>query len=314
VQGSSICLPPNSGPEFLARRRIESSRMLKLLERAVASIETRLVLLSPAGTYVPDLFASCDFDFERHARLIRDVQRLRGNVYAEDGAIAADQLSADGLHQTPEDDNAWHLLMFDSRGELTACAWYREHDNNVHFGRLRLRNCGLAQTGEWRDRLWYAVERELARARQEGLRYAELGGWAVANESRHHGDALLLALSTYTLARVLGGALGITTATTRHGSSRILARIGGRPLEFEGGVLPPYYDNQYRCVMELLRFDSRAPGVKFGRLVPQVHKQFPRVAVVARPYWPTADRVDKPASVSGLLELPHRTTGSVSAA
>ena len=275
--------------------------MVHLLERAIASIDSRLVLLAPSGTYVPELFDACEFDFERHRDFVRRVQRLRGEVYFEDGAINERQLSPEGLHQTPEDENAWHLVMLDGRGELTACAWYREHDNFVHFERLRLRNCALAKQHEWRDKLWYAVEREVTRARVEGLRYAELGGWAVANESRHRVDALMLALSTYTLARLLGGALGITTATTRHDSSKILARIGGVPLEVNGSVLPPYYDEQYDCVMELLRFDSRAPGRKIAHLIPHLEQRFGNIPVLARPYWPIPERAPRFAAVKSTL-------------
>ncbi len=261
-----------------------------LLERAIASVADRLVLLAPAGTYVPNLFLNCNFDFGEHDEIVRAVQKLRGDVYFEDGAIGSEQLSPDGLHRTPEDENAWHLVMHDGHGQWTACAWYREHDNTVHFERLRLRNCALAKTSDWRDKLWYAVENELGKARADGLRYAELGGWAIANESRHRLDAILLALSTYTLSRLLGGALGITTATTRHASSSILARIGGRPLDVGGGIIPRTIDDQCKCVMELLRFDSRLPGPKFAHLIPQLERRFGSVLVVARPYWPMAQR------------------------
>ena len=50
---------------------------------------------------------------------------------------------------------------------------------------------------------------ELARARHAGLKYAEVGGWAVARESRCTAEGLLLALAAYSLGRILGGALGI---------------------------------------------------------------------------------------------------------
>jgi hypothetical protein len=265
--------------------------LLKFLERSISSIDERLVLLAPPNTAVPDHFNNCQFDLAHHQHFVREAQRLRGGIYLQDGAIAAEQLTPEGLHQTPEDEKGWHLLMRDKLGRVSACVWYREYDNKVYFNRLRLKNCPLAHAPEWRDKLWKAVEAEIARARCDGLRYAEVGGWAVSNESRRTSEALVLALAAYSLGRICGGVLGITTATTRHDSSSILCRIGGRPLEVDGDTLPPYYDAQYKCVMEILRFDSRTPNTRFDGLVERLHEKFADVPVIARPYWPMAERL-----------------------
>jgi hypothetical protein len=62
---------------------------------------------------------------------------------------------------------------------------------------------------------------------------------------------------------MLGGGIGIATATRRHGSSSILRRLGGRPLVIQGTELPSYYDPQYGCEMEILRFDSEEPNPRY---------------------------------------------------
>lgn len=260
--------------------------MLKLLERSIASIDQRLVLLAPPDMYTPPSFSNVDLDGERHGQLVEDVQRFRGNIYAEDGAVQSHQLSEDGLHLTPEDDKSWHLLLFNARGRLSACAWYREHSNRVHFDRLRLRNCPLARVRDWRDKLWKAVESEIASARQCGLHYVEVGGWAVAMEDRGTPEGVVLALASYSLGGILGGVLGITTATARHGSAAILRRIGGKQLEVDGVTVPPYYDPNYQCEMEVLRFDSREPNAKFSHGVEMLRDKLTRVLVIARPCWP----------------------------
>ena len=260
--------------------------LLNLLDRTIASLEQRLVLLAPPDVAVPDQFRTCAFDLERHTDLIHAVQRFRGAIYVDDGAITREQLSADGRHLTPDDNQSWHLLLVNPDGGIDACAWYREYDSRVDFDRLRVRHSALARAAEWRETLWRAVECHIAAARTEGLRYAELGGWAVAPERRSSTETLLLALATYGLSRVSGGALGITTATIRHRSSSILCRLGGQPLEIDGTVLPPYYDSQYDCMMEILRFDSRMPNARYTRLVEQLHGKLLETPVVARPYWP----------------------------
>jgi hypothetical protein len=79
---------------------------------------------------------------------------------------------------------------------------------------------------------------------------------------------------------MLGGALGLTTATVRHSSSTILRRLGGSLLEIGGSIVPPYYDPKYKCEMELLRFDSRKPSAKYAGLVELLGERLQNVSVV----------------------------------
>lgn len=262
---------------------------MALLERAIQAVERRMVLLAPPGAPVPDYFDCVDFDLGRHTHLLQSLQQFRGAVYLQDGAVTREQLP-NGLHETPEDDRSWHLVMLDGRRQVVGCAWYLDHDNRVHFDRLRLRHSPLAHSPAWRVPLWTAVNEEIARARKEGVRYAEVGGWAVASECRHTPDGLIVALAAYCLGRIRGETLGITTATARHGSANILGRIGGRPLSANGITVPPYYDPRYRCVMEILRFDSRYPEARFKPTIDLLLESIAKVPVVARPYWPLTQR------------------------
>lgn len=256
--------------------------MLRLIERNIATVERQLVLLAPPQSPVPDTFQNVTMDTARHRQLVREMQQLRGSVYLRDGAVERRQLAYDGSHRTPEDEKSWHLLMLNRNGRISSCAWYLSHDTEAAaFGDLRVRSCPLAHEEGWRDRLWHAVESELARARRERIGYAEVGGWAVAPESRCTSQGLLLALAAYSLGGLLGHALGLTTATVRHSSSTILRRIGGAHLEAPDSVVPSYYDPRYRCEMELLRFDSRQPSAKYSGLVELLKRKLVNVSVVA---------------------------------
>ena len=255
--------------------------MLRLLERNIASIEKRLVLVAPPNVSLPGAFRNVATDGDRHQRLVHEMQRLRGSIYLQDGALQRHQLTTDGLHRTPEDEKSWHLMMLNGQQEVSSCAWYMEHDQAARFEHLRVRNCALASVEGWRDKLPQAVEAELQRARRDGLRYAEVGGWAVAKASRCTSEGLLLALAAYSLGRTLGGALGLTTATVRHSSSTILRRLGGSLLEVGGATVPPYYDPNYKCEMELLRFDSRRPSAKYGGLIDILGRHLANVTVIA---------------------------------
>jgi len=279
--------------------------MLKALERDIVSMNERVVLLAPSVASVGDAFRNVDIDQHRHGELVRDVQRLRGSIYLKDGAIRNEQLSSDGLHQTPEDEHSWHMLLLDRKHRVKACALYLEHDSSVVFDDLRVRRCPLAENDEWRPKLRKAIQVELARARRDGLQFVELGGWAVSEESRGTAGPLALALAVYGFSRRCGGALGMTTATNRHCSSTILKRLGGSRFEVDGDTLPPYFDQRYRCMMEMIRFDSRSPNPKYARLIEEARQQMASVLVIARPYTPAHQTTDEFQPDAYQPFLPH---------
>jgi hypothetical protein len=223
-----------------------------------------LMLLAPSAACLPAGFRHVDVDPLLHDSMLARVQRLRGRVYLEDGAIEPWQVSSDGRHRLATDAASWHLVSMRPNREVTGCARYRPHRESVRPEDLGVWSSALAQSDQWRYKLRAAVEREIALARTRSLAYVEVGGWAIDREQRFSTLALEIALSTFALAETLGGCIGITTATVRNCSSKILRRLGGRALEFAGGCLPSYYDPQYKCEMEILRFDSRHPNPRFG--------------------------------------------------
>jgi hypothetical protein len=265
--------------------------MLSLLERNVESIAQRMVLLAPSRADVPSSFRTVTADLGQHRQLVSALQRLRGSAYLKDGAIGPDQLS-DGRHRSSEDDRSWHLLMLGRDREINACVWCMMHDDPRSIGELRVRHSALASDETWREKLEQAVHAELDRAREDRLGYAEVGGWVVAPRSRCTAEGPLLALAAYSLGRIFGGSLGLTTATVRHRSSTILRRLGGASLEASGVTVPPYFDAYYGCEMELLRFDSRRPSPKYNSLIDSLRDRLAHVKVVLNP----AGNVEAPAA------------------
>jgi hypothetical protein len=257
--------------------------MLKLLERNIASAARRLVLLAPAHVTIPEYFRNVTVDGGRHDELVREMQRLRGSIYLHDGALTREQLSGDGLHQTPEDQASWHFLFMNpSERRVSSCMWYREHSNAVSVEQLRVWNGPLMRLQGWRGKVVRGIESDLRRARQEFVHYAEAGGWAVCEESRCTPEGLMLPLGAYALSRIFGGGLGLATATFRHSSASILRRLGLSPLEADGSSVPPYFDPKYDCQMELLRFDTRRPNPKYLGAIEMFMQQLTSVPVIAR--------------------------------
>ena len=76
--------------------------------------------------------------------------------------------------------------------------------------------------------------------------------------------------------------LAVSTATTRHHSSAILRRIGGRPLMARGREVPAYFDPHYNCEMELLRFDSTSPAEQYAGLMRECRDALLELPVVSQ--------------------------------
>jgi len=258
------------------------SEQTKLLYRRGAAVEDRLVIVAPRKGVGRPTFGHVTEDPGLSRFLVEAAQRLRGEVYVSDGAVPRHHLTSDGRYCTPEDEQSWHLMFLDGRGGVSACVWFLHHQNDIAFGDLRVRSSPLARAEEWRHTLWAAVESELADAKAHSLGFAEIGGWAVSQKSRRTVEGLVLALGAFSLGQLLGGAMGMTTATVRHASCSILRRLGGSLLEFGGQVIPPYFDATYGCMMELLRFDSRSPSPKYAALVDRLCETFLHLPVIVR--------------------------------
>jgi hypothetical protein len=227
-----------------------------------------------------DCFNNVTNDTTRNRQLIREMQRLRGSIYLDEGNVRRHELTTDGRHQTAEDDKSWHLLMTDETGRVRSCALYLLHENPSTVQELRLRNCPLVKRAESRHKVTVAVESAMAEAKRAGLRFAELGGWAISKDRRGSPEGLMMALATYGLSRMLGGAIGITTANVAHSCSSILRRLGGSYLEFEGAPISSYFDPKYNTEIDLLRFDSRCPSPKYAELIEVVMRKLTNVSVV----------------------------------
>ena len=187
--------------------------------------------------------------------------------------------------------------------QVVGCARLQMHAPAVHFSALALAQSAQANHPEWGPLLRRAVTTELQRAEAKQLRFIEAGGWALAPELRFTTEALQLALGSYAIGELLGGSLGVTTATVRHRSSSILRRLGGGSLMCESQVIPPYYDLTYCCEMEVLKFDSRHPNPKYQDMVDQIKAQLPGARVYCR--------TEEPEPISVSCSRADTTSGSL---
>ncbi len=239
----------------------------------------KLVLLAPSAASIPFSFRQVESDPLTYGRLLRGMQKLRGSVYLEDGAVRPHELQH-GAHCLPCDEHSWQILVLGSEGEVSGCARYREHSNEAAFSELGVSAAEIARCLIWGESVKSRVEHELALSRRLEMPYVELGGWALTEQLRGTTEALRMALATYALAQALGGGVGIATATHRNGSASILRRIGGLSLESRGQEIPTYFDPRYRCEMEVLRFYSWAPNLRYAKWIADLRAEIQSLPVV----------------------------------
>lgn len=253
---------------------------MRLTRRRRNGSERQIVILAPESAAVPSAFHSVHPSPEHHGVFLAALQRLRAETYLHDGAIQPRELTPDGRHVQAADQAGWHILLVGADASVAGCARFVRHEPDVTFQQLGVYRSALSRSEEWGPRLQLAVESEITRARQSGMSYVELGGWAIADGIRYSREAGRTALTTYALAQLLGCSLGISTVTVRHNSAAMLRRIGGTALEVDGVEIPRYYDSGYGCEMEILRFDSRHPGPRYQRLIEQTRGQLSMTPVI----------------------------------
>lgn len=260
----------------------------------------RLLLLAPADAWIPETLARVECNPKYRATIMAGLQRLRGQTYLNDGAIDRSDLAADGRHVQEVDERAWHLVSMNGRGEISGCARYIAHPQGVRFADTTVSHSPLSQAPEWGPSFRKAVESEIELAGRLGVDYVEVGGWALTSELRCTSEALRIALGMFSLARLLGGCIGLTTATLRHCSASILRRIGGQALSWNGTAIPGYFDPHYDCEMEVLRFESSRPNPRFEPWIEDLRRHMSAVPVISTNCYP--DR--------GLVELPSEMTAA----
>jgi hypothetical protein len=242
----------------------------------------QFAILPPSKAALPRVFRNVETDNKRHDRLLASMQRLRGDAYLSDGAIGRDELSADGRHALRVDEHSWHVLSVDRSGQVSSCLRFLDESYAPGFESLWVRQAALAQCPDQGGRFRAAVEREMVRARQMRLGFGEVGGWAVAESRRRTMEPVGILLATYGLLELLGGCIGVATATFRHASSTILRKIGLSSLAAGGTELTPYFDPAYGCQMEVLRFDSRFPNSRYADWVTELAGILQDAPVVCR--------------------------------
>lgn len=254
---------------------------MRLFATDGCGLERTNLLLAPES-FDARLFTNMVTDRSVYRERLAEAQKLRGQVFVEVDAVDSSQLTPDGRHVQSADEHSWHLLTLDAHGRVAGCARYMPHAYDARFEDLAVSGSTLAQSDQWGLALRNVVEEDLREVRRRGCSYIELGGWAMSRAIRCTTEALKTLTAAYAFAQLCGGALGITTATTRSCSAAILKRVGCERLRHRGTELPVYYDEHYRHELEVLRFDAFRPNPKYRKWIDACRANLAHVPVICR--------------------------------
>src|SRR4051794_31985324 len=90
-----------------------------------------MVLLAPANAPVQNVFRRVSRNASLYQSFKWEMQRLRGRLYVEDGAIKTADLTSDRRHTLPVDDRSWHLLTIDQHGRVAGCTRFLQHSTET---------------------------------------------------------------------------------------------------------------------------------------------------------------------------------------
>jgi hypothetical protein len=221
------------------------------------------MILAPGDAALPAAFRQVYQDQRTYSQLLCNMQQMRGTIALEEGAVRKRDLGPGNRHVMAGDEDSWHLIRTDPNGTMIGCARILVHSKHANFGSLRVSQTPLANSPEWESQVRAAVENDIRVARNSEMTVVEPGGWVLDEKLRGGSDAVAIALSAFAWSQLIGGCLAYVTATVKHRSSAILRRLGGSPLKFQGQELPRYYDPEYECEMEILKFETRSLNSRF---------------------------------------------------
>jgi len=230
----------------------------------------RLGILAPRCGAFAGRMSSLNAGDGDYDRLLHQIQRLRGQTYLADGAIASQALEADGRLASPVDEESFQLFLRNKEQGIIATIRARMLGAGAALDMLKVSEfISRLRNGE-RELFRAAVERYLAQARERGWGIGEVGGWAVDGSARHSLAALILPLAVWALYQSLGEWHVLATATVRHHSADLLVRLGGYHLLADGRPLPGIFDPVFGCQMELLGFDCQSVAIMHRNLVAEI--------------------------------------------
>jgi hypothetical protein len=238
------------------------------------------IMLAPHNAVTPAHFGVPIRDPAAHSRISSEMQVVRGAVALAEGAIRPESLDVDSRYQMPGDGDSWHLVRMGDDSQIRGSARIMVHQDGVSFARLRLSKSAIARSRQWKWHVRFAVERDMALAKTQGLKLVEPGGWVLREQWRRGPDAVSIALSAFAWSQLMGGCLAYVTATVKHGSSSILKRLGATPLTFGEKQIPSYYDPEYGCEMELLKVFTDDLNPRFEPLMAPLRETLKHSPVV----------------------------------
>ena len=195
-----------------------------------------LCLLAPVGAPLAG-FQNVIHDTDQYQNLLSETQRLRGQVYLDDGAISNDDLDSQQRYVVKDDSLSWHILLRNADCQVVGVSRMRlfpHKDGPAPFDQLHAVSIIERAPESVRDSYRNILHQYVMDAYEKVPYFIECGGLALLPEARLSRGVVLLISSICAMSRFQGGGLGVAAATERNGFSSILRRSFGFVIDYHG--------------------------------------------------------------------------------
>lgn len=190
-----------------------------------------------------------------HEDMLQRIRRFRGKVCLSESVLPPEAVDASGCHYLACDSANYHLVMMDTKGKLAACLRLRFYLLNPSARDLQFYKA-IRRMPNWiSSRCSNSLNHSIYEGRQNELKLAEAGGYAVAEDRKNCPAAALLPMAALTLSQMMGNALVFEYAGAGP-ESRVVLRSFGDVLSYDGLPIPAVLDEQHGRLMQVFVSDT----------------------------------------------------------
>ena len=240
-----------------------------------------LSVVAPRNAILPRQVTRGRIDPAAHRLRVSEIQAVRGQIYFEDGAIPKSALDAQGRYGAEGDFDHWHVVVSDSASNVCGCVRLRLLHPDQDLNELHTYKVLARLPEDQQGRYLRAADAHRMKALDDNVSFGEVSGLALTKKFRRSSAGITLAVACWSVFRLLGNAMPLGTSTLRHGWAERLQGLGGFALTCGNEPLPPFYDDYFRCEMQLLGFDSRRIVPSCEPLVEEIHSHVLDSTIVA---------------------------------
>lgn len=239
------------------------------LEKILKKNNFDLVLLPPKDFNNTEYFSKIVKSNSLRQKKLNEVLNFRNQKYLEDNAI--NNYTKDPI--LDNEDIYWHIILINNKNKIKGSVKALFHNPGIdHYDIFNkfFNNLELNQKKYYQN----CLAQYLRYAKNESKRILEIGGFSVEKKKTNTSAMLILICSCWSISRLISNSLGLAVVTKKHNFSKILCKLGGFKLFYNGDVLQPFFDVNHNSEVEIIGFETWLNNERIESLVEDLKNYF----------------------------------------